>query len=172
MGESPVIVAPPLGWGGALSEVHPVGEPSIYKWPKKTDYKWRKYKMIALCTVGGKTKVSHWGAAGKGVACWGPMWATSKILRLFDNLQKPLVKRRFGAEASKWPGRKQARGRRRCAMETAGGPSKALGKQRFPTRARRGPCANQASTASQGNTSDLVLLVLPRIVLFMLYVCT
>jgi len=46
----------------------------------------------------GKTKVSHMGAAGKTVVCSGPIWATSEILRLNENLQKPLVKQGFEHE--------------------------------------------------------------------------
>ena len=37
----------------------------------------------------GKTKVSHLGTAGKQWFARGGSWATSKILRLGKNLQKP-----------------------------------------------------------------------------------
>ena len=56
----------------------------------------------------GKTKVSCRSAAGNGVACWGPIWATWEILRKIENLEKPLVKQRFGAGATKWQKRKHA----------------------------------------------------------------
>ena len=78
----------------------------------------------------GKTKVSHMVAAGKTVVCSGPIWATSNILRLSENLQRPLVKQGFEHE-NQVARKKQACGRQRLTMESAGAPSKTIGKTRF-----------------------------------------
>ena len=131
----------------------------------------------------GKTNVFHMGAAGKTVVCSGSIWATSKILRLSENIQKPLVKHGFGQEYQV-ARRKTYRSSSRTAyrqtspatcqilriyMKTIGKTSKTNRGMCISDMQQDHPLCNKARVAKKKTSRDLVLLVLPRIALFMLY---
>ena len=113
----------------------------------------------------GKTKESAWGAAGNGLACWGPpgksygRWKTLKTIgkTTFSGRSTNVAEKKTGPVTPSGP---HGNGR---------GPMKYLGKTKVSCKGAAEPLFRPSVRGGSGKALNLSLLVCPRIAPGMLY---